>query len=93
MLARWSILAVTLAILAGTLLSIAPIRAFDQLERGSCPVHAEQDRHRFWMEELRAPERLSLAHQQRRPHVVPLRHGAHCETQLDVFRQDCACCP
>jgi uncharacterized protein YbaP (TraB family) len=55
MLARWSILAVTLAILAGTLLSIAPIRAFDQLERGSCPVHAEQDRHRFWMEELRAP--------------------------------------
>jgi uncharacterized protein len=54
MLARWSILAVTLAILAGTLLSIAPIRAFDQLG-GSCPVHAEQDRHRFWMEELRAP--------------------------------------
>ena len=36
--------------------------------------------------------RLSLAHQQRRPRVVPVRHGAHCETGLEVSRQDCACC-
>jgi uncharacterized protein len=38
MLARWPILVGTLAFLAGTLLSIAPIRAFEQLERGSCPL-------------------------------------------------------
>jgi uncharacterized protein len=38
MLARWTILAGTLAFLAGTLLSIAHIRAFEDLERGSCPL-------------------------------------------------------
>jgi uncharacterized protein len=38
MLARWPILAGTLAFLAGTLLSIAPIRAFEDLDRGSCPL-------------------------------------------------------
>jgi uncharacterized protein len=38
MLARWPILDGTLAFLVGTLLSIAPIRAVEQLERGSCPL-------------------------------------------------------
>jgi uncharacterized protein YbaP (TraB family) len=38
MLARWPILAGTLAFLAGTLLSIAPIRAFEHVERESCPL-------------------------------------------------------
>src|SRR5450755_4360443 len=43
MLPQWPILAGTLAFLAGTLLSIAPIRAFEHVEPGSCvPPPAEQ---------------------------------------------------
>ena len=43
MLPRWPILAGTLAFLAGTLLSIAPIRAFEHVEGESCvPPPAEQ---------------------------------------------------
>jgi uncharacterized protein len=43
MLPQWPILAGTLAFLAGPLLSIAPIRAFEHVEPGSCvPPPAEQ---------------------------------------------------
>ena len=95
MLARWPILAVTLAMLAGTLLSIAPIRAFEPARarimsglRGTEPLPVLHGR----ASHAGKRPRLSLAHQQRRPHVVPVRHGAHCEIELDIFRQDCACC-